>query len=71
MRSSCKIFLERGKVGGKYVWCYIKVPTIKVPLYLNPRKGEKINPQKYGEIILSGWGKNPPPEIEKSVKSKY
>lgn len=70
MITSHIIYLEKGKVGGKDVWCYVKVAKIKVPLYLKSKVGEKIDIKKYGQVIFSGWGKTPTPEIEKQIR-KY
>ncbi len=68
---NCKIFLTKGKHIGVDTWHYVKVDSLKLPLFKNAIKSGVADVSAFGEIIFSGWGKNPPDEIRKKVDELY
>jgi hypothetical protein len=64
---SFKIFLTRGHFNGIRIWHYVKVDVLKLPLYQKAVQSGSIEVDKFGEILFSGWGENPPDEIRHKV----
>jgi len=53
---------------GKDAWHIILVDKPKVPLFLEAMKSPKVDVAKFGKVLHSGWGKNPPADILEKVK---
>lgn len=66
-----KVFLTQGKYLGVYTWHYVKVDMLKLPLFQKALKSGSLDVAEYGEILFSGWGVNPPPEIRRHVDAEY
>ncbi len=69
-----KVYLTQGRFNGVYTWYYIKVETLKQPLFLKSlqySKNEPTDVAEYGEILYSGWGPQPPDDIRKKVALAY
>ena len=66
-----KVFLTQGKYLGVYTWKYVKIDVLKLPLFQNELKSGSIDASKYGEVLFSGWGMNPPDDIRKQVDALY
>jgi hypothetical protein len=66
-----KVFLTQGRHLGVYTWHYVKVDLMKMPMFKNALKSGTIDVSKYGEIVFSGWGMNPPDDIRRKVDALY
>jgi hypothetical protein len=66
------IILVESTDKGRDAWWYVKCPNRIMAEKLKGicRLGtlDIIPLDEYGEIILSGWGKNPPPEAVKQIE---
>ncbi len=61
--------LIKGVDQGRPVWYYVRVEKAKFALYeARVKRKEQINLQDYGEILHSGWGDNPPENIQELYK---
>ena len=70
-KKNVKIFLTQGKYLGVYTWHYVRIDLLKFPLFQKQLKSGVIDVSKYGDIIFSGWGMNPPDDIRKQVDALY
>lgn len=61
------IYLSIGFHNKLPTWHYVRVTALKVPLFLNAAKAKRIDVAQFGEVLFSGWGKEPPEEIRKKV----
>ena len=69
---SDRIFLIRGKDGGRPAWHYVLVESRQKHKDLkNQRKGSNIDVADYGKIVKSGWGVDPSKEIMEEIEEKY
>lgn len=62
-----KVYLTQGRFGGVYTWHYVKVDLLKLPLFQNALRTGTLDVSAYGEVLYSGWGKNPPDDVRKQV----
>ena len=67
----CEIYLSRGTFGGRATWHYLLVDKLKLPLLMTEAQKGTIDLVNYGNIILSGFGENPPEEVREFVQKKY
>ncbi len=66
-----KIFLTKGRYDGVYTWHYVKVNTLKHPLFQKAIQSGTTDVAQYGEILFSGWGKEPPESVSQKIKENY
>ena len=55
--------LVRGKDKGRAAWHYVLVKKHLLGLFLKRVKGGRVNVADFGDILRSGWGKDPPEGI--------
>lgn len=65
------LYLVRGKDKGRECWHYILVDKQKLPMFKVKVKTDFIDLDEYGQVLHSGWGKNPPDELAEQVKAEY
>ncbi len=65
------VYIVRGEDRGRKAWHYVLVDKVKLPLFKQKLKEGDLDVSHYGEILYSGWGENPPPEIVEAVKRQY
>ena len=65
------IYLVRGTDRGKEAWHYVLVDEEKVEAFKEKVKSGNIDVAKYGRVIYSGWGKDPPQEKVDIIDKKY
>jgi hypothetical protein len=70
-KSSQKIYLSQGRCNGTSTWHYVKVDALKVPLLKQAVKSGSVDVADFGEVICSGWGKNPPESVIEMIQKKY
>ena len=66
--ASERIYLVRGKDRGKQAWHYVLVKKALLPLFLRRTKGGSLDVADFGRVLKSGWGKDPPEDIRKSIR---
>lgn len=67
------LYLSKGKDKGRSAWYYVLVEKNKLPLFLKKYESpnQLINLEDYGDVILSGWGENPPADAVKQIKDRF
>ena len=65
--ASERIYLVRGNDTGKPAWHYVLVKKALLPLFLRRAKGGNVDVADFGRVLKSGWGKDPPEDIRKSI----
>ena len=67
------IFLVRGGRDhtGQPAWYFIRVDGVKTKAFLREIKGGNIELAAFGEIVESGYGKEPPPAVIAYMKANY
>ena len=69
--NGCYVYLVRGKDKGKPAWHYAIVDKEKVEQFKAAVAAGTVDVAKYGKIICSGWGENPPKEKTKQVNDQF
>lgn len=71
-QSKPKPCLIYGDYHGLATWCYVLVDRLKLPLLLRRPKGASVVELKqFGEVICSGWGKQPPESVKAQIREQY
>ena len=66
-----RIQLVRGKDKGRAAWHYVLVKKHLLGLFLKRVKGGRVNVAEFGDILQSGWGKDPPKGTTNKILKKY
>lgn len=68
-----RVFLVRGKDKGRPAWHYVMLvddeETIKI--FHEKIKESKVDVADYGQVLESGWGKDPPNEVRDRMERNY
>jgi hypothetical protein len=62
---------DNGKPAWWYVKCNSRISAEKLKGVCRLGILDTIPLEEYGEIVLSGWGANPPPEAIKQIEEQY
>jgi len=62
------IYLTSGFYNDRPNWNYVRVDSLKLPMFLRQIKTGIIDVADYGEVLFSGWGKEPPEEIRRKIE---
>jgi len=65
------IYLVKGVDAGRNAWYYVLVERLKVQLFLKALNDEIIHLEKYGKILYSAYGDEPPASVTQSIKDEY
>ncbi|NBX52885.1 MAG: hypothetical protein EBT63_04475 [Proteobacteria bacterium] len=65
------IYLVKGVDAGRNAWYYVLVERLKVQLFLKALNDDIIHLEKYGKILYSAYGDEPPANITQLVKDEY
>lgn len=65
------VYLVRGKNGGREAWYYVMVNKKPHVLFEQAIKGGSLNLAEYGEVLLSGWGKDPPADAARRAREEW
>ena len=65
--ASERIYIVRGKDRGEPAWHYVLVAKDLEPLFLRRTKGGSLDVADFGLVLTSGWGKDPPEAVRKSI----
>jgi hypothetical protein len=68
--SSGVLYLVRGEAEGFPLWHYVLVDALKLPLFVKQLHTQNMDVARYGRILASGWGEDPPDQIQNAVLSK-
>ena len=73
LREKERLFLVRGKDQGRYAWHYVLVVDDEDALCKFKEKlvSGTINVLNFGQVLYSGWGINPPDDLEDKIHKKY
>ena len=70
-----RIFLVRGKDRGQPAWHYVLLvddeETIRIFKEKTAGGSESIDVANYGQVLKSGWGKDPPNDVRDAIVGKY
>ena len=58
--STDRIYLVRGKDKGRAAWHYVLVKKHLLGLFLKQTQGGSLDVADFGDVLRSGWGKDPP-----------
>jgi hypothetical protein len=65
------IYLVRGVDAGRNAWYYVLVERLKVQLFLKALNDDIIHLEKYGKILYSAYGDEPPANVTQAIKDEY
>jgi len=65
------VYLVRGKDKGREAWHYVFLQKTKSSLFLAKLRQGSLDVADYGEVLYSGWGKNPPESIVQKIKERF
>ena len=68
--SNATLYLTQGLVGNVPVWHYVKIYKQEVPFFLKALKSGTLDVAKFGEVVISGWGKEPPTYIKEHMHKR-
>jgi len=63
------IFLVLGKHDDRPLWHYVRVPRLRAEEFKRSVRNGSLDVVKFGEVLFSGWGKEPPEEIQQKIRS--
>ena len=64
-------FLVRGRDENTSAWHYVEADRALLDIFKKRTQGGSVDIAKYGNVIRSGWGYNPSPEVAKEEEAKY
>lgn len=65
------IYLVKGVDDGRNAWYYVLVDRLKVNLFLKALNDDIIHLEKYGKILYSAYGDEPPKDVTDALKDEY
>ena len=65
------VYLVRGKDRGWEAWHYVLVDKDKVDDFKAKIASGTIDVAEYGKVLRSGWGKDPPKDVERMIDLQY
>ncbi|QKX03073.1 hypothetical protein GOY07_02600 [Wolbachia endosymbiont of Litomosoides sigmodontis] len=65
------IYLVRGKDRGRSAWHYVLVDKDKKEMFLAKSRTGSMDVADYGEVLYSGWGEDPSPEIVDKINEEF
>ena len=65
------IYLVKGIDAERNAWYYVLVERNKVSIFLRALNDEIIHLEKFGKILFSAYGEEPPSEITNKLKEEY
>ncbi len=65
------VYLVHGKDRNRDAWHYVLVDKPKLPMFLKQIETGSIDVALFGEVLRSGWGKNPPDDVVKAIEEEF
>ena len=69
--STDRIYQVRGIAKGRAAWYYVLVKKHLLGLFLKQAQGGSFDVADFGDVLRSGWGKDPPEGITDTILKKY
>jgi type IV secretory pathway TraG/TraD family ATPase VirD4 len=66
-----QIYLVQGKTQGREAWYYILVNRKPAIVFETEVRKARLDLEDYGEVLLSGWGKEPPEEAVRRAREEW
>jgi type IV secretory pathway TraG/TraD family ATPase VirD4 len=66
-----KVYLVRGKDRGREAWYYVLVNKKPQVVFEKDLKRGSVVLTDYGDVLMSGWGKDPPPEASRRAREEW
>ena len=70
-RSHKLVYLVRGKDQSRNPWHYVLIDKSKETAFKHAIQSGTKEVAKYGKVLYSGWGKNPPEDIVHTVEKEF
>ena len=70
-RSHKLVYLVRGKDRGRDAWHYVLIDKRKEAAFKHAVQSGKVDVANFGDVLYSGWGKNPPEDIVRKVEEEF
>lgn len=64
-------YLVRGKDRGRSAWYYVDVEPAKLYSFRQALTEKTVKLLEFGEVVKSGWGDDPPEEIDREILQQY
>ena len=69
--SKAGLYLTHGIDEGKFCWQYIQVDRLKAKIFEESIKQKaKVDARNFGEIVVSGWGQEPPELVKRKIEEQ-
>ena len=65
------VHLVRGKDRGRPAWHYVLVEEGKINSFKEKTASGTVDVARYGKVLMSGWGEDPPKDIRKEIESLF
>lgn len=65
------LYLIRGNSGGRRCWYYVLIEPLKRERFLRAVKAGSLDVSDYGQILYSGFGDDPPEDVEESIRNRF
>ena len=65
------LYLVRGIDDNRPAWYYVLVERLKLHMFKRALNNNIIHLDKYGKILYSAYGKNPPAEIKQKIREEF
>jgi len=65
------VYLVKGLDRGRKAWYYVLVERLKLSLFLKALNDPIIHLEKYGKILYSAYGEEPPKDIVEKIKKEF
>jgi type IV secretion system protein VirD4 len=66
-----QIYLVKGKTQGREAWYFVLVNRKPALVFETEMRQGRFNLEEYGEVLLSGWGKEPPEEVMRRAREEW
>ena len=65
------VYLVNSPMGDNSAWYYILLDGLKKPIFEAKIGKEALDLKDYGQILYSGWGAEPPADIQKKIEEQF
>ena len=69
--TGARVYLVRGQDRGRAAWHYVLVDKDKETDFTAKVKTGTVDVAKFGEVLFSGWGKDPPESTKRKIKLRF
>jgi hypothetical protein len=65
------VYLVQGKDQGRLAWHYVLIDPDMFQAFQSQLSTRNVDVSRYGRILESGWGQNPPSSITRAIEQQY